>query len=260
MKIIKNIVIIVFVILIAPGRAAAGGPFGPPQPILKEAAGIHTGIGYWSHEDQYKNDTEQVIRQNQVYSELGYGSRNGWEIIARVGLSDLKLTDAFSSSTASTATSKNDFEEHGKFFTTLGAKGYYPFNKTFGIGAFIQGSYSFSDFTDPVSGTRNGVPFSVELRVKNLWDLNFGMGFQATVPHGIKIYIGPYLHYSEFKVSPSADVAGIALAAGETTMKNKTVLGGFTGIEVPLAKGFRLNLEGQYAERLSAGAAVFYVY
>ncbi len=260
MKIIKIIVIIVYVILIAPGRAAAGGPFGPPQPIAKEAGGLHTGIGYWFHEDTYKNGTEQVTRQNQVYSELGYGSRNGWEITARVGMSDLKLIDAFSSSTASTATSKKDFEENGKFFSTVGAKGFYPFNKTFGMGAFIQGTYYFSDFTDPVSGTRNGAPFSAELRVKNLWDVNFGMGFQATVPYDIKMYIGPYVHYSELKVSPSADVAGVAFASGETTMKNKTGFGGFTGIEVPLAKGFRLNLEGQYAERLSVGAAVIYVY
>jgi len=260
MKIIKIIVIIGFIILMAPGRAAAGGPFGPPQPIAKEAGGIHTGIGYWFQEDKYINGTEQVTRQNQVYSELGYGFRNGCEITARVGMSDLKLIDAFNSRTASTATSKQDFEEHVKFFSTVGAKGFYPFNKTFGMGAFIQGTYYFSDFTDPVSGTQNGVPFSVELRVKNLWDVNFGMGFQVTVPYGIKMYIGPYAHYSELKVSPSADVAGIALASGETTMKDKTGFGGFAGIEVPLAKGFRLNLEGQYTERLSAGAAVLYVY
>ena len=74
------IVIIVFVILSAQGRTAAGGPFGPPQPIAKETGGYHTAIGYWFHEDRYKNGTEQVIRQNQVYSELGYGSRNDWEI------------------------------------------------------------------------------------------------------------------------------------------------------------------------------------
>jgi len=259
MKSLKAIVIILFVILMAPGRAAAGGPFGSPQSVGKEAGGIHTGIGYWFHEDNYKNGTERVTRQNQVYSELGYGSRKGWEITVRVGMSDLKLIDAFSS-TASTATSKTDFEEHGKFFSTLGAKGFYPFNQTFGMGAFIQGSYYFSDFTDNLSGTQSGAPFSVEVRVKNLWDVNFGMGFQATVPYGIKIYIGPYVHYSELKVSPSKDVVGAAFASGETTMKNKNVFGGFTGIEVPLAKGFRLNLEGQYTERLSAGAAVLYVY
>jgi hypothetical protein len=260
MKSFEIIVMIVFIILIAPGRAATVGPFGPPQPIAKEAGGYHTGIGYWFQEDLYKNGTEQVTRQNQIYSELGYGSSTGWEITARVGMSDLKLIDAFRSRAASTATSRNDFEENWKFFSTVGAKGFYPFNKTFGMGAFIQGTYYFSDFTDNVSGTQSGAPFSVELRVKNLWDVNFGMGFQAIVPYGIKMYIGPHVRYSEFKVSPSADVAGVASASGERTMKNKTCLGGFTGIEVPLAKGFRLNLEGQYTERLSAGAAVMYVY
>jgi opacity protein-like surface antigen len=259
MKIFKMIVMILLVSLIAPGTAVAGGPFGPPQPIVKEAGGIHTGVGYWFHEDTYQNGTEQATRQNQVYSELGYGSPNGWEITARVGMSDLKMIDAFSSGTASTAASKKDFEEQGKFFSTVGAKGFYPFNNTFGIGAVIQGTYCFSDFTDTVSGTRSGGPFSVELRVKSLWDVNFGMGFQATVPYGIKIYIGPYVHHSEFKVSPSADIAGVALASGETT-KNKTGFGGFAGIEVPLAKGFRLNLEGQYSDRLSVGTAVIYVY
>jgi hypothetical protein len=260
MKSLKVIVMILFVILTALGGAVAGGPFGPPQPIGKEAGGIHTGIGYWFQEDMYKNGLEQVIRQNQVYSELGYGSRNGWEITARVGMSDLKLIDSFSSSSASTAMSKMDFEEHGKFFSTLGVKGFYPFNNTIGIGAFIQGTYYFSDFTDSVSGIRNGVPFSAELRIKNLWDVNFGIGLQVTVPYGIKMYIGPYVNYSEFKVWPSADIAGVALASGETTMKNKTGFGGVTGIEVPLAKGFRLNLEGQYTEKLSVGAAVLYVY
>jgi len=260
MKSIKVIMLIVFVILIAPERAAASGPFGPPQPIVKGVGGVHTGIGYWFHEDTYKNGTEQVTRRNQAYSELGYGSLNGWEITARVGMSDLKLINAFDSSNASTTTSKTDFEENGKFFGTVGAKGFYPFNNTFGIGAFIQGSYYFSDFADTVSGTRNGTPFSVELRIRNLWDVNFGMGFQATVPYDIKMYIGPYVYYTELKGSPSADVAGVAFASVETTMKNKIGFGGFTGIEVPLAKGFRLNLEGQYSEKLSVGAAVIYVY
>jgi hypothetical protein len=259
MKSLKMIVMILFIILTAPGKAAAAGPFGSPQPIAREAKGLHTGIGYWFHEDRYTNGGEQVTRQNQVYSELGYGSRTGWGITARVGMSDLRLIDAFSSSTAATVTSKRDFTEHWKFFGTLGAKGFHPFNKTFGMGAFIQGTYYFSDFTDSVSGTQGGAPFLLEMRVKNVWDVHLGMGLQATLPYDIKIYMGPTFYYSEFKVSPSAGVTGVVFA-GETVMKNKTGFGGYTGIEVPLAKGFRLNLEGQYAERLSAGAAVIYVY
>lgn len=260
MKSLRVIVIILFVILIVQGKAAAGGPFGTPEPTIKGAGGLHTGIGYWFHEDTYQDGMEQVIRQNQVYSELGYGSKNGWEITARIGMSDLRGIDAFSTSGGSTATAKNDFEEHGKFFGAVGAKGFYPFNATFGMGAFIRGTYYFSDFTDTASGTRNGAPFSVELRVKNLWDVDFGVGFQATVPSGIKLYCGPAVRYSELMVLSSADVAGVRFPAGETTLKNRAGFGGFAGAEFPLAKGFRLNLEGRYDERWSAGAAVIYVY
>lgn len=190
---------------------------------------------------------------------MGYGAKN-WEIYGRIGVSDLKVLDAFRSTQASTTTSKNDFEDNWKFFGTLGAKGFYPFNKTFGIGAFIQGTYYFSDFTDDVSGTQNGVPFTAKLKVKNLWDVNFGMGFQATVPYRIKLYIGPYTYYSEAKASPSANIPGLTFGTGDVTVRNQTNAGGFTGVDVPLARGFHLNVEGQYSERFSVGAAITYSY
>lgn len=259
-KNIRLILVFAFIILLASGTADAGGPFGPPQPIVKGAGGLHTGIGYWFHEDRFQNGTDLLIRQNQIYSELGYGSQSGWEVYGRIGASDLRAIDAFRSADATTTTTKNDFQEHWKFFGTLGTKGFYPFNATFGMGVFVQGSYSFSDFTDNVSGTRGGAPFSLELRVKNLWDVNAGVGFQATLPCGARIYAGPYVGYSEAKVWPSVGIDGLAFTSGETTLSNQNRFGGFSGIEVPLAKGFRLNLEGQYAERLSAGVAVTYVY
>jgi hypothetical protein len=254
-----GIVISAFIIFAVHGTAAAGGLFGPPQSVSKEAGGLHTGIGYGYHEDQYQNDTKHVIRQNQVYSQLGYGAQK-WEIYGRIGVSDLKILDAFRSNQASTTTSKNDFEDNWKFFGTLGVKGFYPINKTFGMGAFMQGSYYFSDFTDPVSGTDNGAPFTTELKVKNLWDVNFGISFQATVPYGIKLYIGPYACYSEAKTSLSANIPGLKFGAGDVRLENKTNAGGFAGVDVPLAKGFHLNVEGQYSARFSVGAAITYSY
>ena len=259
-KSLKAIVISALMVLTIPGVAAAGGLFGPPQPVSKAEGGLYTGIGYWYHEDKFKSDTEYLIRQNQIYSEVGYGARNNWEIYARIGVSDLKVFDAFSSTNASTTTSKNDFEENWKFSGTLGGKRFYPINEIFGIGAFVQGTYYFSDLTDNVSGTRSGVPYTTELNVKNLWDVNFGIGFQATVPYGVKFYIGPYLYYSEAKVFQSANISGLRFSTGDTTIKNRTNVGGFTGCEVPLGKGFRLNVEGQYSERFSAGAAITYTY
>ncbi|MCE5263553.1 MAG: hypothetical protein LLG97_08475 [Deltaproteobacteria bacterium] len=170
----------------------------------------------------------------------------------------MRLIDAFNSS--ATSTSKTDFEENGRFFGTLGAKFFYHFSGRVGIGAFIQGTYYFSDFTDDVSGSQGGMPFSLGLRIKNFWDANLGMGLQFTAPHAVKMYIGPYFHYSEFKVTPSGNVSGLSLASGETVMRSDDDFGGFAGIEIPLAKGFRLNLEGQFRERLSTGLAVTYTY
>ena len=238
----------------------AGRLFGPPQPISIAAGGLRTAIGYWYREDKFKNDTEHVIRQNQIYSHVGYGAPNHWEAYARIGIADLKIIDAFSSADASTVTFKNDFEGNWKLFGTLGAKGLYPINETFGIGAFVEGSHSFSDFKDNVSGTHNGVPFTAELTVENLWDVNLGIGLQARVPYDIKLYIGPYIYYSEAKASQSENISGLKFAEGDITIKNKTNVGGFAEIEVPLAKGFSLNLEGRYSERFSAGIAVNYTY
>jgi hypothetical protein len=260
MKHSQVIIVSLFIFFAIRGVAVAGGLFGAPQSVAKDAGGLHTGIGYWYQEDKYTAGTDYVTRQKQLYSEVGYGTKNYWDIYVRVGISDLTVADAFSSTNPATITFKNDFEENRNYFGTFGTKGFYPFSKTFGMGAFVQGTYYFRDFTDDVSGTRSGAPFTVELRMKNLWEVNFGIGWQATVFNGIKMYLGPYIYYSEAKASPATNVTGLALASGETTIKNRTSLGGFTGIDVPLAKGFRLNIEGQYAAMASAGAAVTYSY
>ena len=256
---LNGILIPAFMLLAVNGTAAAGGLFGPPQPASKEAGGLHTGFGYGYHEDHYRDGTDHTIRQNQVYSEVGYGAEH-WGIHGRIGASDLKILDAFRSTQASTTTSGNDFKDDWKFFGTLGGQGYYPFNRTFGIGAFLQGSYSFQDFTDDLSGTQNGAPFTTALKVKNLWDVNFGIGFQATVRNDMKLYVGPYLSSSQARISPSVNIPGLPFSAGESTLRNKTKIGGFSGIEVPLARGFHLVVEGQYSERFSVGTAVTYSY
>jgi hypothetical protein len=172
----------------------------------------------------------------------------------------MRISDAFYPSVASTTTFKNDFAENAKFSGTLGAKGFYPFNKGFGVGVSIRGTYYFNDFTDDVAGRNSGVPFTTDLKVSNLWDVNFCVGFQAAVPLGIKLYAGPYVYYSEGKASLGTDISSLDYAAGNTVIRNKANIGGFAGLDIPLARGFHLNIEGQYADRLSAGAAVSYVY
>ncbi|MGV8059839.1 MAG: hypothetical protein AB2L12_17740 [Smithellaceae bacterium] len=242
------------------GTAAASGLFGPPQTISSQAGGLNTAIAYSYHEDNLKNGSEHIFRQNQVYSQVSYGGKNLWEIYGRIGVSDLAISDIFKSSNVATITSNSDFTENWKFFGTLGAKGFLPINRIFGIGAFVQGSYYFNNFTGDVAGTNAGAPFAADLKVQNMWDVNFGIGFQATVPYGVKLYAGPYIYYSEAKVCLSANIPGLEIGTENILLKNKTIAGGFFGADIPLGKGFHLNVEGQYSERFSCGAAVSYTY
>ena len=240
--------------------ASAAGLFGPPQTVSREAGGLNTAVGYWYHEDKFKNGSEYVVRQNEVYSQVSYGGHNRWEIYGRIGVSDLKIFNAFSSSNAATITSNSDFTENWKFFGALGAKGFLPVGKILGIGAFLQGTYYFNNFTGDVAGTNGSAPFTADLKVQNMWDVNFGIGFQATVPYGIKLYAGPYIYYSEARVCLSANIPGMEFGTGNVLLKNKTIAGGFIGADIPLAKGFHLNIEGQYSDAFSIGAAVSYTY
>jgi hypothetical protein len=217
----------------------AAGLFGAPQTVSREAGGLNTAIGYRYHEDIYENGADLKIRQNEIYSQAAYGAKNIWETYARIGISDLKIEDVF--------------KENEKFFTTLGAKAFYPISKIMGVGAFVQGTYYFSDFTDTVSGNK-------EIKVDNLWDVNCGVGFQATLPRDIKLYAGPYIYYSEAKMSLPSNIQGLGYAAGNFSIKNKSIAGGFAGLDIPLIKGFRLNVEGQYSNRFSVGAAISYTY
>ena len=255
---LKAIGVFAFILFTIQGTAAAGGLFGPPQPLSREEGGLATAIGYWRYDDEYKNGKEQRFTQNQGYSQLGYGKKN-WEVFGRIGISDLNISDAFRSTLPSTVTSKNDFDDNSSWFGTMGVKGFYPFNGTFGIGAFLQGSLHFKDFTDHVSGTSNSVPFEAEFKVSQLWDVNFGLGFQAAVPLGIKVYAGPYVTYSEATVSLSPTIPGLS-DTGSFRIHNGTNIGGFGGVYLPLSRGFHLNIEGQYSEKFSMGTAITYSY
>ncbi|MBI4764433.1 MAG: hypothetical protein HY787_07505 [Deltaproteobacteria bacterium] len=240
------------------GTAEASGPFGPPRSLSRGEGGLATAIGYWRNESDYQIGRDRTFRQNQIYSQLGYGNKN-WEIYGRIGFSDLKISEAFRGDPDSAIISKNDFEDQWIWFGTLGAKGFYPFNRAFGIGAFIQGSY-FKDFNDRVSGTFADIPFAAQVKVENLWDANFGLGLQITSFPRIKFYLGPYVRYSEARLASSAPIPGLVSNAGSQRIPEGWHLGGYAGISLPLGRGFHLNIEGRYSERFSAGAAVVYTY
>jgi len=217
----------------------AAGLFGAPQTVSREAGGLNTAIGYRYHEETYEKGPDLRFKQNEIYSQASYGVRNTWEIYGRVGISDLNIADVF--------------RENETVFTTLGGKAFCPISEKIGIGAFIQGTYYLNDFTDQVGRGK-------KIKVQDLWDVNAGIALQTALPCGTKLYAGPYLYYSEAELWLSSGVSDLGYTAGKFSIHNKLNAGGFAGLDIPLAKGFRLNVEGQYADRFSAGAAVSYTY
>jgi hypothetical protein len=259
-KYFPAILLMVLSFLAISQSANASGLFGPLQTVSREQGGLNTAIGYLYHEDTYKNGESYTMKQNEIYSQAAYGAKNIWEVYARIGVSNMKMTGIFASSDHFVETSQDDFEADWKFFGALGAKAFYPINERFGVGAFLQGTYYFSDFSDHVAITSGGAPVKTDMKFENLWDAGFGIGLQAKLRCGTNLYAGPYLYYSEADLSLFSGLYGTEYAKKDHTVKNKSWAGGFAGADIPLIKGFRLNLEGQFADRFSAGAAISYTY
>ena len=250
----------IWMILSTASAATAAGMVGPLQTPSKTAGGLNTAIAYQYVQDVYEASSAYVVRQQQVYTHAAYGRSDIWEVFGRIGISDFKISDAFQSQNAYSLTSKSDFEDNCKFFGSIGAKAFYPVTGWLGIGVFVQGTYYVSPYRDAVTGVVNGVPFEADLKIKNLWDLRGGFGLQATLPGNIRVYGGPYAYRSEADAVLSQNIAGIEFGKQETRLMNQSEAGGFFGVDLPLLKGFRLNVEGQCARRLSLGAAMTYTY
>jgi hypothetical protein len=56
------------------------------------------------------------------------------------------------------------------------------------------------------------------------------------------------------------NVPGLLFGTEKTVLKNRSPVGGYFGADIPLIRGFRLNIEGQYTDSFSAGAAIAYIY
>jgi hypothetical protein len=235
---------------------AFAGQFGPPESTAKEAdKGWQVSVGYWYREDKIKDGAEYKFKQNQVYAQIAKSFYDA-EIYARFGGTNVKTNDVFTSSSSTVTFASSEWQSDWKPFGTLGLKGYYPFNKEFGVGAFVQGSYVFGDLEDSTTATVSGVPVTVSAKIKNMWEAAVGFAFQVTLPADVKLYAGPYVYYEEGKVQASATALGITITSDEGTYKNKTNYGGFLGIDVPVTKAVHVNIEGQYSESFALGGSL----
>lgn len=252
--------ILIFLLMVLIPHANAGGMFGPPQTISKVAGGLNTSIGYRYHTDTYKNHHHHKMKQNVIYSQVGWGMSGIWEVYGRLGFADMRMPDMFLYGPSVVDNYEKDYRDTWQFMGTAGAKVFYPINRFFGLGAFIQGSFNPGKYKDETTLHDNGSSMLAELKIKNMWDINFGGGLQFTLPYDIRTYAGPFVYFARADARFSVDMPGLPFGTDKTVLKNRSPVGGYFGADIPLIKGFRLNIEGQYTDRFSVGAAVAYVF
>lgn len=149
----------------------------------------------------------------------------------------------------------DDAKDTAKFYGGLGFKGILWENKTFSIGPIFQANY-YSKYKDSVVGVSGGTAYTVEYEAKDNWDVNLAVAVQAKF-NGFTFYAGPFVYWKNSKIS--FDVTGGGATAGDAVKyESENNVGGFGGVRVPVTKNISFELEGQFTNRFSGGAAVVY--
>lgn len=266
----KVIVIVAALVFVLASSLAYAGQFGAPEPTAKEGKAA-LGVGYFYSQAKSKSkdsDGEEFkATSNQAYLQLGYGLAKDWEAYVRVGGADLKIKEAFEFDN-----STPDFKDGLKPGGTIGVKGIFKVNDSFGIGPFFQASISpsYKDTKtgtltiDDVDGDGNDDTINTEtLKIKNPWEVNFGIALQAKIGEVI-IYGGPVAYWQKSKgevaISGTGSTGNPISGKTSFTFKEKNNVGGFAGLRIPLGKNLGIEVEGQLKSRFSMGGALTYAF
>lgn len=207
---------------------AIAGQFGAPQPVANDK-GFALGVGYFYSQNKWEPrdntiDKDWKMTRNEVYIQAS-GALKYIEGYVRLGGSDMKLEDGLGVG--------NDFDDSGKAFGSVGARGIFYVTPSFGIGPVFQASV-YDNFKDTAG------PVTVEM--KNPWEVGLALAFQGNIGDNLILYAGPYLFWSQFKVEDGP------------SWEAKSNFGGMGGIRFKFNRIFSIEAEGQYTNELSAGA------
>lgn len=225
-------------ILLLSSVSAFAGQFGPATPQTNPGK-ISLGVGIFGYADEWDfdgvNNFTTKARQTQAFVQLNLGLFPKWETYARVGMADLKIDNIVNGS---------DFSAEFKPYGTVGVKGLFRRGGYVDLGGFVEGSYflKYRDSSGPNS-----------LEVDNAFAANAGLTFQKEI-EGALLYGGPFFHYRAADFT--SNVAG--LISGDLEEGGR--FGGFLGIRWVALGDIVIETELQMRDKVSAGAAVSFLF
>jgi hypothetical protein len=259
----KIIQLVIIVLLLVVSDLVYAGQFGPPEPDAGHGK-FSVGIGYFFNSNEVKispdiDTAKGKINQNYTYLKLGYGFIKNWEIYTNIGGMDFQQdSDNFSF----------DMKSSFKPFGSIGIKGLLWGNSNFGIGPFIQAGFSsgFKDEKWSNDPDPDGDNAYLRNEVKNLWDVNLGISAQAKIEK-IVFFGGAFVFKKRAELEHKADVYDYqggtyvyhhSLGSYTVDIKERSNIGGFVGVKLPLIKRLNFEVEGQYNGKFSAGWLLTY--
>jgi len=260
----KMCLIAVALIMLSSGFVYAD-PFGPAEPAAKEGK-FTLGVGYFLYQEKLKpaDDTfsaagavatdfwqKTTVWSNQAYVQASYGLLKNWEVFARLGAADLRAKETFDY-----VAYADDFRGDYQAFGTLGFKGILFNTKSFSIGPILKASY-YSDYKDSATGTIAGTKIDMSYNIKDIWDVNLGLAFQAKI-NNVVLFAGPFVYWKNAKVDLDITITGTGTFSDSVKYESENNVGGFAGVRIPITKNFMLDVEGQYTNQFSGGAAIVY--
>lgn len=233
------------------------GQFGAAEPIANPGK-LSLGGGYFYSQTEWESfdvlfanvavsTGTQVLRSNQGYLQGSFAFSKNLEEYIRLGVAD----------------ASNMLSDQTKFFGTFGVRGFFKINDWFALGPFVQFS-AYSDYKDvksyPAMAGGTLTTATVLAHIKNPWDLNVGLTLQ-TGKNGFILYGGPVVYWQRARVDTDLKIAvGNATAGMSDSVKvyEKSNIGAFLGVRLPLTQQLNAEIEGQYKGKASVGGSLSY--
>jgi uncharacterized repeat protein (TIGR03803 family) len=252
----RKSLLVIFLLLLLCAPPVYAGSYGPTEPVGK----LSLGVGYDYDQQNFKTGTFTVngtrvalddftLRSNQAYLQGTYSFIKNWEVYMRLGATNARSVNA-------------DFTDNtARFFGAAGIRGVFFTKDDFSLGGFARYTY-FSDWKGSiVLGAGPAATNTYYIDIKNPWNVDVGISGEYKIK-SFTLYGGPVLYWS--RATLDANLAGVAggnvilQGSGSSSLTEKSNIGGFFGVRVPLANKLFLTVETQYKERFSVGGAVVY--
>jgi len=238
--------------------ALALDPMGPPAATLKK--GKFSAGAEYSHSEmklQLEDGQWDCIhgssgplapfkiknRMNKVYSRIGYGLRDDWEVFLRLGAADAEFANTYG----------EKFNCGSEFSTGFGTKFTFYKREKLTLGGLFQISWSSSSGRAYVQNDQyNSDDFMSDSVEISLTETQIAVGPSYQLNDKISLYGGPFMHFVDGSIKGKWHDADPDSGDESLDIERRIRLGGYVGTQINVTENLHFNIEYQHTTQADA--------